>query len=340
MLTLAASIFVFGLLIFFHELGHFIVAKSVGIKVPEFSIGFGPKLVGILRGETSYNFRLIPLGGFVRMAGMEPDEEGVEEERAFHNKPLRQRVGVISAGPLMNFLLAILLMGLVFGIQGIPQNATSVLEQVMPDSPAAAAGLEPGDKIIGIDGQRTESVQKITRFINRNPGKEVMLTVNREGRTFPVKVVPRENEAGQGMIGVVFSLEVEKVGPLMAIIKGIDYTVRVTALIIVFLGQMIVQQVPVEVAGPVGIVTEIGRAAQFGFIQLLQLAAFLSINLGLFNLLPIPALDGGRLLFLGWEGIRGRPVDPTKENFIHLIGFALLMLLIVVITYSDIAKLL
>jgi len=340
MLTLVASIFVFGLLVLFHEFGHFIVAKIVGIKVPEFSLGFGPKLAGIKKGETSYNLRLLPLGGFVRMAGMEPDEDDVEKDRAFHGKTLGQRVSVIFAGPLMNFLLAVLLMALVYGFQGIPISTTSVLDQVTNGSPAAEAGLQPGDKIVGFDGRRTDSVQEITRFINSHPGQEVVLEVNRNGKIFPVRIVPRANESGQGMIGVVFSLKIKEVGPVAAIMKGVEYTVKVTMLIIAFLGQMIVQQIPVEVAGPVGIVKEIGRAAQFGFIQLLQLAAFLSINLGLFNLLPIPALDGGRLLFLGWEGVRGKPLDPTKENFIHLIGFALLMLLIVVITYSDIAKLL
>jgi len=337
-LTLIASVFVFGMLVIFHELGHFSVAKLVGIKVHEFSVGFGPKLFGIPKGETSYNLRFLPLGGFVRMAGMDPNEEkDFDDERGFNKKTVGQRVAVIFAGPLMNFLLAVVLFILVFMLQGIPV-ATNEIKEVVPGYPAEKAGIVAGDKIVAVNGQYLGDWEKFVAWISENPEEKITVTVLRGGieKSFDIKTIKDEN--GRGKIGVVSMPGYQKLGLVPAVAMGFEWTGRITFTILDFISKMIFGQAPAEIGGPVRVVNEIGKAAQVGFFFLLQLSAFLSINLGLFNLFPIPALDGSRILFLAWEKIGGRPIDPAKENFIHMIGFGLLLLLMVIITYNDILQ--
>jgi regulator of sigma E protease len=338
MLTFIASVFVFGILIFFHELGHFAVAKVVGIKVHEFSLGFGPKLFTIPRGETLYNLRVLPLGGFVRMAGMDPsDEDSKEEERGFNKKTIGQRIAVIFAGPLMNFLLAILLLSIIFIFQGIP-SATTGISEIIPGFPAEKAGIEVGDKIVAVNGQEVVSWEELVGIINEKPEEELEITVVRDGTERQFKMVTIRDENGSGKIGIVPEQGVSKGNLFQALALGAKLTGKVTIMILDFISKMIFGQAPADLGGPVRVVSEIGKAAQVGFFFLLQLSAFLSINLGLFNLFPIPALDGSRILFLAWEKVRGRPVDPIKENFIHLVGLGLLLLLMVFITYNDILQ--
>ncbi|WP_066635275.1 RIP metalloprotease RseP [Desulfolucanica intricata] len=340
MSTFFASVFVFGLLICIHELGHFAVAKFVGIKVHEFSLGFGPKLFGLPKGETTYNLRLLPLGGFVRMAGMDPTEdEDYNDARGFNKKSVLQRIAVIIAGPLMNFILAAFLLAVIFMLQGYP-TATTQVDKVMAGYPAEEAGLRSGDKIIAIDGQNINSWEQISQYINDRPGQRINVTVQRGTEKRSFEIVPSKDESGTGKIGIYPVQELQKQGFFASLVSGGEFTVRVTWLIISLVGQMFVQEVPADLGGPVRVIWEIDKAVDSGFLYLLQLAAFLSINLGLFNLFPIPALDGSRIFFLAWEGIRGKPLDPNKENFIHLIGFGLLLLLMVVITYNDILNLL
>ncbi|OAT85861.1 RIP metalloprotease RseP [Desulfotomaculum copahuensis] len=337
MQTLWASIVVFGLLIFFHEFGHFIVAKLAGIKVHEFSLGFGPRLAGLPRGETTYNLRLLPLGGFVRMAGMDPEDKEADDERGFNKKPVWQRALVIVAGPLMNFLLAALLLAVIFAAQGMPAPTTTV-SKLLPGQPAEKAGLRPGDRIVAIDGQPVQSWEQISQLISGLPDRRIDLTVVRNQNRKNITLVTARDPSGQGKIGIYPSQEMQRMGLFTAVGKGMEYTARISVLILDFIGKMITGRAPAELGGPVRIVQEIHTAVGMGIFYLLQLAAFLSINLGLFNLLPIPALDGSRVVFLAVEGLRGRPVDPAKENFIHLVGFGLLLLLIVVITYNDVLQ--
>lgn len=338
MLTLIASIFVFGILILFHEFGHYSIAKLVGIKVHEFSIGFGPKLLGISKGETTYSLRVFPLGGFVRMAGMDPNEEEYTDERGFNKKTVGQRAAVIFAGPLMNFFLAACLFMIVFMWQGIPV-ATSQIGSVVPGYPAEQAGIMAGDQIVAINGQYKEKWEDFVAGVSERPEEVITVTVLRDGVEKQFQLTTVKDENGQGKIGVISTTEYQKMGLLPAIGMGVEWTAQLTLTIIDFVAKMIFGQAPAELGGPVRVVSEIGKAAQVGFFFLLQLAAFLSINLGLFNLFPVPALDGSRILFLAWEKIAGRPVDPVKENYIHLIGFGLLLLLMVVITYNDILQL-
>ncbi len=339
MITFVASVFVFGLLIFFHELGHFAVAKFIGIKVYEFSLGFGPKLITFPRGETAYNLRAFPLGGFVRMAGMDPSEEGeaADESRGFNKKSVGQRIAVIFAGPLMNFLLAAVLFGVIFAFQGqpVPSMGTGIGD-INPGYPAHTAGLTAGDKIVSIDGQKVDNWEELVSVINSKPEQSIDVTVLRDGQELFFNVTTIRGEDGLGKIGIYPEEEYVKIGIIQSIALGIEWTINFTFMILLFISKMIFGQAPAELGGPVRVVTEIGIAAQIGLPFLLKLAAFLSINLGLFNLFPIPALDGSRILFLFLEKLRGRPVDPVKENFIHLIGFGLLLLLMVIITYNDI----
>ncbi len=338
MTTFWAAIFVFGLLVFFHELGHFSVAKAVGIKVYEFSLGFGPKLVGVLRGGTAYNLRLLPLGGFVRMAGMDPEDKEAAPGEKFGDKTVVQRMAVIAAGPLMNFVLAWLLFAVIlFSLGGDPIANSTSIKDVVPGSPAQQIGLQAGDRIIAIEGQKVAGWQDLTSAIHQRPDRETNIVVLRDGRQVQYQVTPQTAEDGRGLIGIYPFRE--PVNPLLALTDGLKVTGQYVYSIIYFIGQMFTGRIPADLGGPVRIVWEIDRAVESGVIFLLQLAAFLSINLGLFNLFPIPALDGSRLIFLGFEALRGRPVDPARENYIHLVGFGVLLLLVVVVTYNDILQL-
>jgi len=364
MLTVIAVIIVLGLLIFFHELGHFAVAKMVGIKVYEFSMGFGPRIFGFRYGETTYNLRVFPLGGFVKMAGMDPtedaemakkealetmgeaaaNEEGevievnpyYDSDRGFNKKTVLQRMAVIVSGPLMNFVLAALIFAgltMVYGDPGVPAK----ISKVLPGKPAAQAGLQPGDVVKAVNGEQVDRWEELQQIISK-ANREMTLTVERDGRLKNIKVTPVQDPVSKrGIIGI----EPMKPGVFRALTLGVVYTGKVTAFIIDQVGGLITQKTPTEgIGGPVRITMEISKAAKHGIVYLAWMTAGLSVNLGLFNLFPIPALDGSRLLFLLWEALRGRPVDPTKENMIHLVGFGLLLLLMVAITYNDISHLL
>jgi len=339
MQTFIATVVIFGLMIIFHEFGHFIVAKRVGIKVQEFSIGFGLKLVSFVKGETTYNLRLFPIGGFVRMAGMEQndDEVQIDDERSFNKKTILQRMAVISAGSLMNFVLAVLLFAAIFIYYGFPMPGTTV-ERLVPGGPAELAGLKTGDKIVAIDKEQVNSWEKMSAIINAHPDQVMTVTIKRAGKQQKILVLTNHDEKGQGKIGIYPAFQDQRLDPLSSLAKGVEYTGRIVGLIINLISQMITGKLPADLGGPVRIVYEIKNAVEFGISNLLQLGAFLSINLGLFNLFPVPALDGSRVMFLIIEWFRGRPVDPAKENFVHLIGFGILLLFFVFVTYNDVLQ--
>ncbi|MFZ7104632.1 MAG: RIP metalloprotease RseP [Peptococcaceae bacterium] len=344
MQTAIFALIIFGLLIFVHEFGHFIVAKLVGVRVEEFSIGMGPQAFSFTKGETLYSIRILPIGGYVKMSG----ESGVEEEdslaaadpKRFNNKSVGQRAGVIVAGPLMNFILAVLLFTMIFAFIGIPYGTTQIGE-VLADSPAADAGLKSGDVIVNIDGEKVNDWSEMVEIIHNKPGIELDFTLQRGDALQNVRITPKLDEENHvGLIGVTPSEEVKKVNVFEAFSLGINRTVEILVFTIVALVEMFTGQMGMgEVTGPVGIVQLIGESAQIGLIYLVNLTALISINLGLLNLLPIPALDGSKLIFLSIEAIRGKPIDARKENFVHIIGFALLMTLMLFITYRDVIKL-
>lgn len=347
MQTAIFALIVFGLLIFVHEFGHFIVAKLVGIRVEEFSIGMGPKAFSTQKGETLYSIRLLPIGGYVKMTG----ETGIEEEdvlikndpKRFNNKTVAERAAVVVAGPLMNFFLAIVLFALVFAFFGIPTaDNSTIIGEIIPNSPAEKAGLESGDKIVAIDGQNVNEWSQMVKLIHSQPDKELNFTIERRGQTLKYQITPQlDPDNNIGLIGVTPSTYWDKANPLKAIGLACQRTWDIIKLTFLGIIQMVSGQMGAgDVAGPVGIIQMIGESARFGLIYLINLTALISINLGLLNLLPIPALDGSKLIFLGIEGIRGKPIDVQKENMVTIIGFALLMTLMLFVTYQDIVRLL
>ncbi len=357
MITAIAFILILGLLVFVHELGHFLVAKKMGVRVEEFGFGFPPRLWGIKKGETTYSLNLIPLGGFVKIFGEDGEEK--QNHHSFAAKKVWQRAGILLAGVTMNVLLAAFLMSLGYMI-GLPwaiddqQDASGALVQITQidaDSPAAQAGLRAGDIILGassLSGQlaKVERVAEVQDFIAKNKGQEILLLLRRGQSEWQVKLIPRaEPPAGQGAMGVVLARVAKVSLPwYRAIFEGIKASLVLIWLIISSLAYLLWQylsygQTVGGVVGPVGIYSITGQAAQMGFVYLLQLAAFLSINLAIVNALPFPALDGGRVLFLIIEKIKGSPVSQAVEKAVHTAGFAFLILLMIVVTFKDIARL-
>lgn len=334
--TIIASIFIFGLLIFVHELGHFLAARKAGVKVLEFALGFGKELIGWEKDGTRYTLRLFPLGGFCRLLGEDSEEQ--EQEGNFQHKSVPARFAVIAAGPLMNFALAILLFSMMYFIfLGVPQQHTTRIGEVLSDSRAEEVGLQTGDLILSVNGENVQDWPDVVTRINANPDREILLQIQRNGQKQAISVIP-EDQNGRGIIGI--TPEYKKFSFFPSIYWGFSYTWFFIKLIFVSFYQMITGVIPADVAGPVGIVAVVGEVMQTGFSNLISLAAIISINLGIINLLPIPALDGSRLLFLSLEGIRGKPIDPQKEGFIHFIGFAMLIMLMIFISFQDIFRLL
>ncbi len=332
MQTFLASIFVFGLLILVHELGHYFVARLTGIRVLELAIGFGPKIIGWSKNDIDYSLRIFPLGGFCRLLGENPEE--ASEPDSFPKKPILSRAAVLLAGAGMNLVLAIVVFFIIFFfVVGIPDTDTSRIGYIIDDSPAELAGLEAGDLITAIDGDPITTWDDVLLLISAKPNQKLVLLVERDGVTKELSIVSEvAPDSTRGMIGI---------GPAMQkyqFLPSMQVSLQRFGAVIASIFQVVTGQAPFDVAGPVGIIFVIGEVAQTGFVNLLLLTALISISLGIMNLLPIPALDGGRLFFLLVEAIRGRSIDPEKEGTIHFIGFAILILLILFVTYQDLLR--
>lgn len=323
---------VFGLIILVHEAGHFLVAKWSGIRVHEFAIGFGPPIASVKLGETRYSLRLfLVLGGFVRMAGM--DESEMDDERGYLRKPVSARFATIAAGPLMNFLLAAVLFALVNAQVGVVRDP--LVGGVLEGSPAAAAGLMSGDRVIKAAGQPIATWEQLVRQIQKHPNKPLDLVVVRQDSELALTVVPAENQ-GIGFLGI--DAGTVKIGVFEAVWLGFSQTMRFIGALLVGIWWMITGQVAAELAGPVGITGMISEAGQAGWAHLARLAALISVNVGLLNLLPFPVLDGSRLVFLGVEALRGRALPPNQENLVHFFGFVVLISLLIWITMSEVVR--
>jgi regulator of sigma E protease len=414
--TVIAFIVIFGALVFFHEWGHFIFAKRAGILCREFAIGFGPKVFSHKKGETVYTIRLLPIGGYVRMAGEDPemveikpgyrigllfdennqvnkiilnnkekfpncriveveqvdiekdlfikgypeDEEenlqtfgisptavtvdkGVESQiapvnRQFGSKTLGQRAMAIFAGPMMNFVLAFVVFIIIALLQGVPTNDPK-LGVITPDGAAKSAGLKQGDIVQSISGSEISNWSDVVDVIRHNPNKKLNFSIDRNGKNLEIPVTPIEKKVDGEKMGIIGVYSPVEKSPLQAISSGATETVFWTKQIFVMFEKLVTGQFSINMlSGPVGIYVSTDTVAKSGIYYLMKWGAILSINLGIMNLLPIPALDGGRLMFFAVEAVRGKPIDRQKEGMVHFIGFALLMLLMLIVTWNDIQR--
>jgi regulator of sigma E protease len=334
-ITVVATILILGLLIFFHELGHFLAAKSSDVYVEEFALGMGPILFSKQKGETLYSLRAIPIGGFVRMIGEDPEDE--DDPRSLNRKTPLTRIFISIAGVVANIIVAIVIFSLIFMIQGVP-SSEPVIGDILVDGPAEQAGLLPGDIITNIDGNAVEEWTDITGHVRPYPNQSKVFTITRNGTEMEFNVqIGLDESTNDGLIGI--SSTSERSNIFSSIKNGFVQTFSLIIMIFVALGSIFTGSSAVQGAGPVGIAQLVGEVTRTGLINTLSFTAMLSVNVGIFNALPIPPLDGSRILLIIVEVIRGKPIDPKKENLIYLIGFALLITFAVVITYQDILRL-
>jgi regulator of sigma E protease len=337
LLIILAVVVVFGVLVTVHEMGHLLVAKLMGVKVLEFSVGFGQPLFKVQRGETTYGVRMIPLGGFVRLAGMDDDETG---PRSFNAKPVWRRILIIAAGSLTNLLLPIAIFFAVFvGQAGAPVTVKSVTQ----DFPAARAGIRPGDTLLQVDGRQVTGIDDFRTYVNGSAGRPVQVWIRHPGAgSADLLTIYPQKQDGRFVVGVVPSGSFDIVQGVQIAVK--QWWAQLSAIFVGFY-EMARGAIPGGIAGrcgpsgPVGIVRATGEAAQAGVIPLALFAGFLSLNLGILNLMPIPALDGGRLFFLLIEAVRRKPINPRHEQRVHYAGLVVLLGLIVLISFNDVLRL-
>ena len=338
MLTILAAIFVFGVLVTVHEFGHFITAKMTGMRVDEFAIGFGPKIYQQKDGETLYSLRAIPLGGYNKIAGMDPDDP--VEPNAFNSKPIPARMLVILAGALMNFILPIILFSGIFMVEGRMQLVNEpVLGTVVDEMAAARAGLKAGDRIVTIDGKNVETWTDVVLNLRKAGTEEVTLTAERNGVLQTYKMTPMfDKDAGRPLIGVSPKFSKESLGFFGSIKEGFIYTKNIGLSMVSGLYRIVSGNAPADVAGPIGVAQMAGQVAERGLLPLMNFVAFLSINLGVINLLPLPALDGGHFVLLLLEALRGKPLGGRAMTNIQMVGVALILALTVFSTFKDITR--
>jgi regulator of sigma E protease len=343
-----------GILIFFHELGHFIIAKLFGVKVLKFSLGFGPKLVGKKLGETEYLISSLPLGGYVKMLGEGEDEQDSnltpeEELRAFNKQHVLKRIAIVSAGPIFNFFLALIVYFFFYMAAGTPFLVPEIGE-VSQNTPAHHMGLKKGDLVVSIDGVRIERWQQMQDIVRTSAGKSLSIEIKREERLIAVSIVPKDStvtnifgeEEEAPLLGILPSgrAEIVKLGPLDSIVEGLKETwkmIKLTCLTIVKLFQRVV---PLKtLGGPIMIGQLTGKLAQESVSYLFPLLAIISINLGVINLLPVPILDGGFIIFLFIELIMGKPLSIKKREMAQKAGLAILFMLMALVIYNDVNRL-
>jgi regulator of sigma E protease len=340
-LVIVMVIVAFGALIVLHELGHFAIARACHMRVERFSIGFGPVLLRRQFGETEWAVSAVPLGGYVRIAGMGPGE-AVEagDPGAYANQAAWRRFLVIVAGPSMNYVSAILLAAVMLASLGFREpDPSPAIGDVLPGSAAERAGLRPGDRVLAVDGRPVSSWGALVSEIQAHPGQPTALAVVRGGGAPVVIVATPDAQGGRGRLGVGQSARIVRVSPGAALVTAVRVTNQRATEILASLGQMVTGRQRAELRGPVGIAQEMARSARAGAAPFLTIVWFISIALALFNLLPLPALDGGRLVFLSYEIVARRRVNQRVESIVHMAGFvALFGLLVAVTLFGDLAR--
>jgi len=343
-------IIVLGILVFVHEFGHFICAKLCGVGVEKFSLGMGPKIIGKQIGKTDYMISAFPLGGFVKLTGEEPGEEIEPEDLpySFSHKPISQKALIVAAGPLSNFLLAYLIFCIYFLSYGIPTMMAQV-GKLTDNSPAQEAGFQPGDLIIQIDGQPINSWEDMSEAISSCQGNELLITINRQNDIIDIPVKPQKIESknmfgepiDRYVIGIVSDGKtiIRRIGIFESLWEGVYHTWRISSLTIISLGK-IIQGIlsPKELGGPIMIAKLAGASAKEGVSSLAFFIAIISVSLAIFNLLPIPVLDGGHLLFFAIEAIIRRPVDLVMREKAQQAGMAVLLLIMLYVSYNDVMR--
>ncbi len=349
LLYAAGIAFAFGLVIFVHEFGHFFVAKKSGVKVERFSFGLGPEMFGFKWGETRYCIAWLPLGGEVRMAGEFPDgegnpapvEPGEDTSRHFFSQPWYRRILIAFAGPFMNYVLAAVIffsMLMIWG-EAIQTNRTQV-GQVMAGMPAEKAGVMPGDRVVSVQGEPVDDFADLAAKIHNRPDQATDLIFLRDGKEIKLTIVP-QNEKGTGLIGIKPADPIvarQKIGVVASVKKSFAQCWDISAGTLYYLGQKIMARQRPDVAGPLGIGQVIVKAVKSGPEDFFFLIAMISVAIGLFNLFPIPMLDGGHVLYYVIEGIRGRPLSPNIMGKANIVGLAFLLSLLVFATMNDVQR--
>jgi regulator of sigma E protease len=341
-ITILIFLGILAVLILAHETGHFATAKAFGIKVDEFGLGFPPRLIGVRRGETLYSLNAVPLGGFTKMAG----EEDPKVERSLASKGVGTRLIVLSAGSIMNALLPIVLFAIAFMVPHDVLTGEVLVEEVAPNSPAAAAGVEAGDTILSLNNEPVHNIGDLHRYTHLNLGKEVNLMVRHsDATTEELPLIPRwKPPEGEGAMGVAVSMPeattISQSYPFWeAIPLGVTECIETYVIFKNEILKWFIGATPVQVTGPVGIAQLTGEVAKAGLSPLLQFAGFISINLAIINIFPLPALDGGRMVFVLLEWVRrGKRISARTEGLVHAIGFATLIAAMIAITYQDVVR--
>ncbi|MGC2123353.1 MAG: RIP metalloprotease RseP [Xanthobacteraceae bacterium] len=361
---LVPFLFVLSLVVFFHELGHFLVARLCGVKILVFSIGFGPEIVGFNdRHGTRWKIAAIPLGGYVKFfgdehAGSVPDAPRLEamDERerpqSFFFQPVLKRAAIVVAGPMANFVLAIAIFSMIFMLYG-KQTMSARVDSVQPNSPAASAGFKPGDLVVAIDGRTIDSFEDMQRIVSESAGDTLQIKVDRDGAPVLLSATPALKEIKDnfgnaqriGILGITRSmaaadLKINPVSPPRAVLMGAQETWFVIDRTMTYIGGVVVgREAADQLGGPIRIAQISGEVASIGFVALIHLAAVLSVSIGLLNLFPIPLLDGGHLLFYSIEAVRGRPLSERAQEFGFRIGLAIVVMLMIFATFNDIVHL-
>jgi len=335
----AVVVLAFGLLVVIHEAGHFAVARACGMRVERFSIGYGPVIWSTRRGDTEYALSALPFGGYVKIAGMAPDEEiAPGDPAAYSNQPAWRRFLVIATGPAMNYVGAVLLAWAMIATTGIREpDPSPTVGEVVAGSAAERAGLAGGDRILSVDGEPVESWNGLVSAVQARPGRPVRLDLVRGALPLVLTAVP-EPVDGRGRLGLGPNMLLVRAAPAAALGRGVALTNARAADILGGLGQIVSRKQKAELRGPVGIAQEMAKSAHAGVAPFLSMVWFISIVLALFNLLPIPALDGGRLVFLCYEIVARRRVDEKVESTVHLIGFIAIFGLLLLTVFGDLAR--